>query len=198
MNITRAAVIAAAAALTLALALNQPAAASQVSPRAEARPETLPEAARAALGSPRLTGEGTLRWFGLRVYDAWLWSGARGVDPQAPTGLPFALELRYARSLSGAAIAERSAREIERLGHGDPQARARWLETMRALFPDVVDGDRILGLYEPGGSTRFFLNGAALGKILDPGFGPAFFGIWLDPSTAAPDLREALLGPAPR
>jgi hypothetical protein len=184
--------------IALALALIQPAAASTGSPPTQARAEMLPETARAALGSPRLAGEGTLRWFGLRVYDAWLWSGARGIDPRAPTELPFALELRYARSLSGAAIAERSAREIERLGHGDPQVRTRWLETMRALFPDVGDGDRILGLHEPGGSTRFFLNGAALGEIPDPGFGPAFFGIWLDPSTAAPDLREALLGPAAR
>lgn len=196
MSTARAAVIAAATAA--ALALTQPTTARSVSPLAEALPKALPEAARAVLGSPRLAGEGTLRWFGFRVYDARLWSGAPGLDPRAPTERPFALELRYARSLSGTAIAERSAQEIERLGHGDPQARSRWLDAMRALFPDVNDGDRIVGLHEPGGSTRFFLNGAALGEIADPGFGPAFFGIWLDPSTAAPELRNALLGPSAR
>ena len=46
-------------------------------------------------------GSGTLRVFGLRIYDATLWSPGGGWAP----GQPFALELPYARSFEGAAIA---------------------------------------------------------------------------------------------
>ncbi len=41
-----------------------------------------------------------------------------------------------------------------------------------------------------------YLNGSPLGEVADPGFGPAFFAIWFDARTVAPDLRQALLGPA--
>ncbi|MCM5570959.1 chalcone isomerase family protein [Burkholderiaceae bacterium FT117] len=156
----------------------------------------LPESARAALGAPSLAGAGTLRWFGFRVYDAQLWTGGEGLDPRDPTSRPFALELRYARTLSGDAIADRSAEEIARLGRGDAEARQAWHAAMRRLFPDVSEGDRILGLHRPGGAARFYLNGRLLGEVEDPRFGPAFFAIWLDPATVAPALREALLGPA--
>jgi hypothetical protein len=53
-------------------------------------------------------GSGTLRYFGLRIYDATLWSPG-GVWA---SGQPFALELRYARSFDGAAIARRSIEEM--------------------------------------------------------------------------------------
>lgn len=156
----------------------------------------LPASVRAALGAPRLAGTGSLRWFGLRIYDAALWTGPEGPDPFDPARQPFALELRYARSLSGAAIADRSAEEIARLGLGDAAARQSWHQRMLRLFPDVSDGDRILGLHRPGLAARFYLNGAPLGEVSDPGFGPAFFAIWLDERTVAPGLRQALLGPA--
>src|SRR5690606_14871605 len=68
-----------------------------------------PAPVRAVLDSATLAGEGALRWLGLRIYDARLWVGQRGIDPGRLDATPFALELRYARALSGAAIAERSA-----------------------------------------------------------------------------------------
>ena len=49
-------------------------------------------------------GSGTLRVFGLRIYDATLWSPGGNWAPDQP----FALELRYARSFDGTAIARRS------------------------------------------------------------------------------------------
>jgi hypothetical protein len=65
---------------------------------------------------------------------------------------------------------------------------------MRALFPDVAAGDSLSGLYLPGRGARFFHNGEPLGEIDDAQFARAFFSIWLDPRTSAPDLRAALLG----
>lgn len=156
------------------------------------------------LGEPREAGRGTLRFLGMRVYEALLWvpsqasaasaASERAAALSAPFDRDFALELVYAMELSGARIAERSDVEIARSPErGTPAQRARWLERMRAIFPDVRAGDRIVGVYRVNGPSRFFLNGKPIGEVDDPAFGRAFFGVWLDSKTSEPALREALL-----
>lgn len=137
----------------------------------------------------RVAGQGTYTWFGMKIYDARLWVGAAGYA----AGAPFALELRYARSLDGARIAQASADQMEKTGGGTAAQRAAWLRQMRAIFPDVKEGSSITGLFLPGGVVRFHHDGAVLGTISDPGFAQAFAGIWLSPRTTAPRLRESLL-----
>ncbi len=150
-----------------------------------------------ALGPVRLAGSGRLTWFGLHVYDAQLFVPAAGFDARRYTDQPFALELTYARALKGRAIAERSEAEMARLDLGTPAQRARWLADMQSLFPDVRPGQRLAGVHTPGRGTEFLLDGRPLGRIDDPSFGPAFFAIWLDARTTAPDLRASLLKQAP-
>lgn len=146
-----------------------------------------------ALGDARAAGDGRLTWFGLHVYDARLFVPAAGFDASRYADHPFALELTYARTLRGRAIAERSDAEIGRLGLGTEAQRARWKQAMTALFPDVQAGQRLAGVHVPGTATEFYFDGRPLGRIDDPAFGVAFFGIWLDARTAAPDLRASLL-----
>lgn len=154
---------------------------------------------RAALAEPREAGRGTLRFLGMRVYEATLWTAGAPRTGAPGSGAPpfdrdFALELVYAMSLSGARIAERSDHEIGRQpDRGSAAERANWLARMRAIFPDIRAGDRLIGIYRVGGPTRFLLNDKLLGEVDDPAFGRAFFGIWLDPRTSEPALREALL-----
>jgi len=142
-----------------------------------------------ASGMTRL-GEGTLRWFGIKVYEARLWTPGGAPD----FARPLRLELRYARALRGPAIAARSDEEIARLGFGSPEQRAAWSAAMQRLFPDVGAGDMLAGEHLPGRGARFLRNGAPLGEVADPEFSRAFFSIWLDPRTSAPELRAALLG----
>lgn len=142
----------------------------------------------------RLQGSGTYRYFGMRIYDARLWTPAEGYKPAAP----FVLELCYARSLDGRRIAMASADEMARTGSGSPAQRTAWLENMGRLFPNVREGDCISGHARPGAPTRFYFNGALLGEVGDTAFGPAFFAIWLSPQTSAPGLRDSLLGQAGR
>lgn len=168
------------------LATPQPAAAEPVAPAP----------ARATLDSARLAGAGALRWLGLRIYDARLWVGPDGIDPGRLDASPFALELGYARALSGAAIAERSAAEIARLGLATDAQRLDWLARMTVIFPDVPPGDRIAGVFDPESGTHFYLNDRPIGRVAGRDFGRAFFSIWLDRRTAAPALRDALLGDA--
>jgi hypothetical protein len=127
------------------------------------------------------------------VYDARLYVPGDGFDARRFADQPFALELTYTRRLNGREIAERSETEIDRLGIGTDEQRARWLKAMLALFPDVNAGQRLAGVHMPGRRTEFYLDGRPLGGIDDPAFGAAFFAIWLDARTTAPGLRASLL-----
>ena len=155
-----------------------------------------PELAQ-ALPDAALHGQARLRFFGLHVYDARLWT-ARPLAPGGWVQRPFALELEYARSLQGRKIAERSLDEMRRqqpIADADAQ---RWLATMGELFPDVDAGDRLTGVHLPAEGARFFFNGRPRGELRDPTFARLFFGIWLAPETSEPALRAQLLGTAAR
>ena len=148
------------------------------------------------ISGARLQGAGTLRFLGLRVYDARLWVGPAAMGPDW-TVAPLALELDYARSLDGAKIAERSLSEMRRQGDMAADAADSWLAAMKLLFPDVKAGDRLTGLNVPGLGVRFFVNGRFKGDLRDTTFARYFFGIWLSPKTSEPALRDSLLGKAP-
>ena len=147
------------------------------------------------LPGSRLQGEATLRYFGLRVYHARLWTLPEFRDSQA-NEQPLVLEIEYLRDLKGKAIAERSLQEMRRAGE-IPQAQAqRWLTEMQQIFPDVKAGDRISGQLLPGQGVRFWHNGRLAGQMDDALFARRFFGIWLASTTSEPDMRLALLGQA--
>lgn len=148
-----------------------------------------------ALPQARLQGTGVLRFFGLRVYEARLWTQP-GFDADDYARQPFALELIYDRRLEGAAIAERSVAEMRRVGSFDEASARRWLALMKQAFPDVVATDRLLGLNDGVGGVRFFHNGQPTAQTVDADYARLFFGIWLSRQTSAPALRESLLGQA--
>lgn len=155
-------------------------------------PSPPPPELQSALPQALLQGEGRLRFLGLRIYDARLWVQA-GFDATRFAAGPVALELRYARSLQGRLIAERSLTEMARSGPLDEAQRSAWLAQMTALFPDVNAGDRITGVLTPKVGVAFYLNGRALGEVREPRFAERFMGIWLSPDTSEPALRTALL-----
>lgn len=144
----------------------------------------------------QLAGEARLTWFGLHVYDARLFVQP-GFDPANPSAQEFALELTYARSLEGKAIAETSRDEIARMGFGNEVSRQKWYEAMLRIFPDTIAGLRIAGVNLPGRGVRFLVNGQERGSIDDTEFARAFFAIWLDPRTRSPKVREGLLRGVP-
>ncbi len=153
----------------------------------------LPPELSTVLPPARLLGEATLRWVGLPIYDIRLWGDGPGALSQ-PEASRLALELRYARALEGARIAERSLQEMQGLDAVPRERAERWLEAMRGIFPDVAKGDRLTGLQLPGEATRFWRNGQTIGELRDAEFTRLFFGIWLSPRSSQPQLREALLG----
>lgn len=143
--------------------------------------------AAAPLPGLRRWGSGSYRRFGFHVYDATLWAGD---DPLRP---PLALRLDYKRSIAGSDIAAASVREMRKL-NADPARLDDWGARMARLFPDVRDGDHLLGLWDGQGAT-FLQDEREIGRVDDPQFARFFFGIWLDANTSAPALRTALLTP---
>jgi hypothetical protein len=157
----------------------------------------------AEVPAARLAGEGTYRWFGLKIYEAQLWVGSQGlpslsptapIAPTTPSTPSFALDLQYARSFDGRKIAQKSIDEIENLGLGNDDQHHRWLVQMEACFPHVEEGTHLTGIYLPDSGVRYYRDGKWICEIKDKDFAAAFFAIWLDPHTSAKPLRDALLG----
>jgi len=189
-NSARRAILARSMALSLLLAAPTLA---LVRSEAEAEEATKPFPPDDALREARRQGHGRFRWFGLTIYDAELLTAQPLRDDQWPQQT-FALRLTYARTLRGAEIAKSSLQEMEKLGIVPAAQRDAWLQRMTALFPDVNPGDAITGVNLPNRGIRFWRTDRPLGTVDDPAFARAFFSIWLDPKTTAPDLRKSLLG----
>ena len=138
----------------------------------------------------RVQGQGEMRWFGLRLYEASLW--APGGRWQAE--LPYALELRYSRDIPSRRLVDSSIEEMQRLGAADDERLARWKVALEQVFPDVRSGDVIVGMHLPARGAEFYHQGRLTGRIDDVDFARAFFAIWLDERTREPALRARLLG----
>lgn len=130
------------------------------------------------------------RKFGFHVYDANLWAAAGKWSWLTP----FALDIRYARNIKGVALAQKSVEEMERVNAGDEPKRKKWGDIMERLFPDVKEGDRLVGFHFPGRGTHFYNQDKLLGVVNDPEFSEAFFSIWLGNNTSEPSMRKKLLG----
>lgn len=139
------------------------------------------------LSSAKLQGSGRLTWWGLHVYDASLYRVGSLTSPE------FALDLRYQKSFSGKAIANRSVDEMRRAGVPEDQANA-WGKELTAFLPNVESGDALTAIYSPKQGTIFYHDGKRIAQVPGSEFSKAFFGIWLDPKTSAPKLRTELLG----
>jgi hypothetical protein len=142
---------------------------------------------KSMMGQAQLQGLGKLNFWGFHVYDANLYRGANK-DSQE-----FALELKYQRSFSGEAIANRTAEEMKNLGVSDAQATT-WGKELASILPNVEPGQTIAAIYIPRQGTSFFYEGKKISQIQGADFAKAFFGIWLDSKTSAPKLRMDLLG----
>lgn len=157
-----------------------------------ARAEAAPTEIAAELPDARLRGQGSLRFFGLHIYDGRVWSAAPVMGDGSAQ--PLAIELIYARRLHGDKIASRSIDEMKRLGAVTDAQSAGWLKALNALIPDVQAGDRLTGIQRPGQAARFFHNAKWRGELVDADFTRLFFGIWLSPRTSEPALRKAMIG----
>ena len=147
---------------------------------ANGTPPDLPDA--------QVVGQGQFSRFGFSVYEARLWAPLGRYAPERP----FALSLTYSRSIAGDRLVQASVDEMQKLQV--PSAdRQDWRADLGRVLPDVVPGDSITAVYQPGQGAVFFHRDRQTGRINDE-LARHFFGIWLDPRTSEPTLRQALLG----
>jgi len=137
----------------------------------------------------QLQGQGRMTVWGFDVYDARLYVG----DQRGQSG--FALDINYLRTLKGSDITKSTIDEMQRLGVSEAN-RSAWGKKLDGIFPNVVSGSSLTAIHVPGRGTVFLHNGKPAGEIAGDDFAKAFFSIWLDPKTAAPKLRTALIGQA--
>ena len=134
-----------------------------------------------------LQGSGRLNWWGFHIYDA---SFYRAGIPSSPE---FAIDIRYQKSFSGVSIANSSAEEMKKMGVPDAQV-ALWGKELAKVFPNIESGQTLTAVYAPKQGTIFYHDGKLIAQIPGVEFSKAFFGIWLDPKTSSPKLRNELLG----
>ncbi len=163
-------------------------------PLAVAQDMVLPEVVAKDTRSLALQGQGVMRFFGLKVYDIRLWTQQRARTADELSQQQFALELVYDLALKGRDIAERSVKEMRAQGWRDEAKLKRWGDDMARIFPDIRQGDTLIGVSVPGKEARFYARDKLIAVIVDPEFSRAFFDIWLSTKTSEPGLRKKLLG----
>jgi hypothetical protein len=153
--------------------------------------QALPDAVRQSETTWRQWGSGEMSWLGFPIYRATLWvAGAPTTTPAA--GATSALQLDYLRDIPRERLVQTSVDEMRRLGASEAQLQ-RWEPELRRVFPEVKEGDSIVGVHYPGRGAAFYHRGRATGEVVDAEFARLFFGIWLDPRSRSPSLRAALL-----
>lgn len=143
----------------------------------------------------RLVGHGTFSRMGFHLYDAELFIGPGGLNGNW-ANRPLVLDLRYAHSFKSHTLVKQSLIEMGKLQVATDEQRQAWGEALAQILPDVAVGQHLTGVFRPGDGTRFYSDGRLIGQIAGDAFARAFFAIWLDPRTSAPDLRAELISDA--
>lgn len=184
--------------LTLGVLLGMPSGNAQAQASAAASTASasaIPVEVLQALPQAEALGQTRLRVWGFQIYDARLWV-APGFRAQRFEQHGAALELTYLRAFAAADIATRSITEMRRSADISTAQATQWQQEMQRVFPNIKQGDRLLGVHKPGAGASFWFNGKSAGEIADPAFARLFFGIWLSPQTSEPAMRTALLAGA--
>ena len=153
--------------------------------------QALPDALRQGEADWRQWGSGEMSWFGFSLYRATLWVAGQPRS-SSPLDSPSALQLDYQRDISRDDLVEASIDEMRRLGASEAQLQ-RWQGELQRVFPDVKDGETIVGVHYPGKGATFFYRGRPSGEVADAELARLFFAIWLDERSRSPALRAALL-----
>lgn len=154
---------------------------------------TLTSAFAAAVFTPLLpgaqqVGQGMFKRFGWSIYEARLYAPGGRFDPNKP----YALSLTYERTIAGDRLVQASLDEMRKLG-APVDERPEWVPALARVLPSVSKGVTLTGVYRPGEGATFYQQDLETGRI-DDALARMFFGIWLDPRTSEPSLRQSLLG----
>ncbi|NVJ61978.1 MAG: chalcone isomerase family protein [Gammaproteobacteria bacterium] len=151
----------------------------------------------AAFAEPELSlqGEGTYRWWGIKVYDAKLYVSP-DFSGDALTSKPLALEIIYDIDIDKKDLVETTEEEWDELKISKTEqckSRKQWAEKLLEIWPNLEQGDKLKFNVYQDGQSEFFYNNDSVGVIDDKNFAPCFLAIWLAEDTSASSLRRSLL-----
>ena len=140
------------------------------------------------------TGEGTLRWMFIKVYE-----GAFYIDADRPQADPFEdvakqLVLEYRVKISADQFRESGTEYLRRnVDEKALESLQERLQRLNAAYVDVGKGDRYTLAYLPGKGTTLLLNDEPLVTVEGADFARAYFTIWLGEDPVKESFRDALL-----
>ena len=137
-----------------------------------------------------LNGQGLLRFFGLRIYQATLFSEHKSGEI---FNSKFVLRIKYFRDFKGKDIAKISLKEMSRLDLIAKEKESVWLAWMEENIPDIKKNDVLKGVYLPEKGIVLHHNENLVATLSDKDFARSFFLIWLHENTSEPKLRQMLL-----
>ena len=137
-----------------------------------------------------LNGQGLLRFFGLKIYQATLFSEHKSGEI---FNSKFFLRINYFRDFKGKDISKISFKEMHRLNLIAKEKESFWLAWMEENIPDIKKDDVLKGVYVPEEGIMLHHNEKLVATFSDKGFARSFFLIWLHENTSEPKLRQELL-----
>lgn len=137
---------------------------------------------------PRV-GKARLKVLFWEVYDSALYTPSGNW-----TGMPpYQLSLSYLRDIPVRQLVNETEKAWRQQGVSHEQLVV-WLQALGKIWPDIGTGDSLVFGVAPEGRNGFWFNGAFIGGIDHPDFGPLFAGIWLSENSPRPALRAQLIG----
>jgi len=136
------------------------------------------------MSGAKVQGQGRMTYWGFDLYDAKLL--------QLNNSSGYALRIDYLKNFKSDDLREQTIKEMTQLGVPE-ENRKKWSNDLKDIFPNIATGNSLTAIYRPKVGTIFLHNEKYIGQMAGDDFSKAFFAIWLDPRTSAPQLRSQLL-----
>ena len=143
-----------------------------------------------AIADARVAGTATVRWFGIRAFDAKLVTpNGANYDPTQQA----ALELQYAVRFTSEELFEATMEELDRL-EGARSDHPQIAKKLSNCFAAVGPQDRFLAVGSAKNRIKLFRNGQQTCDLSHSNIRARFLAIWLSPESRFPSLSRKLRG----
>ncbi len=133
-------------------------------------------------------GEGELRKFFIKVYDAQLATrNGRYIGNRS-----LCLSIDYDISIKASQFVKETEKQFRHL-KVDPKNITEWMPRVSSVMPSVSKGDNIVMYIDESGIASLYLNGDLSGDLGSSDLSSAFADIWLSTRSSEPKLRRALV-----
>lgn len=156
---------------------------------AKAHADVAPEV-RSTVAQPGELGSGDFRWFGLKVYEAQLYTPqGKGFNWERP----FALQLDYARKVKARVQIRASLDELKRI-EGAQGDHAQIGNKLSTCLRDLLAGDRVVAVAKNADTLEFFVNGSQTCTLKHGAIRQRYMSLWLSDSARDQNLARRLRG----